>query len=88
MRLLITGASGLLGLNLALDASRDHQVIGVDRSTLASAPFRVVQADLLESLSITKVVNEAKPEAIIHCAALADVDACEANPDLSHAHKC
>ena len=47
-KILITGASGLLGLNLALDASRMNQVIGVDRNTLVSAPFQVIQADLLE----------------------------------------
>ena len=83
MRLLITGASGLLGLNLALDASRTHEVIGVDRSTLASAPFRIIQADLLDVQAITRVMDEARPEAVIHCAAIADLDKCEENPDLA-----
>ena len=50
-------------------------MIGVDRSTLASAPFQVIQADLLEDNAITRVLAEAQPEAVIHCAALADVDA-------------
>ncbi len=83
MRLLITGASGLLGLNLALDASSTNDVIGVDRSTLASAPFQVIQADLLEDNAITRVLADAQPEAVIHCAAVADVDICEANPSLA-----
>jgi dTDP-4-dehydrorhamnose reductase len=82
-RILITGASGLLGLNLALDAGRAHEVIGVDRSTLASAPFQVIKADLLDPDSIPNVLKESKPEAVINCAALADVDACEANPELA-----
>ncbi len=83
MRILITGASGLLGLNLAMDASRANEVIGVDRNTLASAPFRVVQADLLEEESFNRVVKEVRPEAVIHCAALADLEACEAKPDYA-----
>lgn len=83
MRILITGASGLLGLNLAMDASRGNEVIGVDRNTLASAPFRVVQADLLEEDSFQRVVSAVKPEAVIHCAAVADIDACEAKPDFA-----
>ena len=83
MRLLITGVSGLLGVNLALDASRAHDVIGVDRSTLASAPFRIIQADLLDVQAITRVMDEARPEAGIHCAAIADLDKCEENPDLA-----
>ncbi len=84
MRVLITGVSGLLGINLALELARNHEVVGVDRSTLHSAPFRVVQADLLEPGMVAAVVNEVKPNAVIHCAAMADIDACEAAPELAH----
>jgi dTDP-4-dehydrorhamnose reductase len=83
MKLLITGASGLLGLNLALDASGAHEVIGVDRNTLASVPFKVIHADLLAPDAVYGVLNAARPDAVIHCAALADVDACEKQPDLA-----
>ncbi len=84
MRVLITGASGLLGLNLSLDVSRTHEVIGVDRSKLASAPFRVIQVDLLEPDAIERLIDKTRPQAIIHCAAIADVDQCERYPDLAH----
>ncbi len=84
MRLLITGTSGLLGLNLGLDACASHEVIGVDRNALFSTPFRMVQADLLEEGAVERVVSEHQPDAMIHCAAVADLEACEANPDLAH----
>ncbi len=84
MRLLITGSSGLLGLNLALDAMRSHHVIGVDRSTLASVPFELIRADLLEPNAAYQIIAKAKPDAVIHCAALANIDACESNPDLAY----
>ncbi len=83
MRLLITGASGLLGINLALDASRVHQVVGVDRNTLLSPPFELVKADLLEPKAVPYVLKQSKPDSVIHCAAMADVDACETNPPLA-----
>ena len=41
-RLLITGASGLLGINLAMEAKGEHEVIGVDRGKLKSATFTVI----------------------------------------------
>ena len=82
-RILITGASGLLGLNLALEAGRVHEVTGVDRNTLNSAPFRVIKADLLNPDAIIRILKESNPEAIIHCAAIADLDACESNPYLA-----
>lgn len=85
MRLLITGASGLLGLNVAMDASRDHEVTGVQRQYLAGTPFHTIQADLLESGSFERVLEQSKPDAVIHCAALADVDVCEHEPELARA---
>jgi len=83
MKLLITGSSGLLGLNLCLDAMSTHEVVGIDRAKLKSAPFGIVNADLLGLGEVDRVLDSAKPEAVIHCAALADLDACEANPDLA-----
>jgi len=83
MKLLITGSSGLLGLNLALDAFSAHEVIGVDRSRLKSAPFRTISADLLDDGAVDRVLDEARPDWLIHCAALADLEACEENPDLA-----
>ena len=84
MRILITGSSGLLGLNLALDAAATHEVIGVDRNKLASVPFDLIRADLLDPQAVRRVLNESKPDAVIHCAALANLDACEADPELAH----
>ena len=84
MRILITGSSGLLGLNLALDATRSHHVIGVDRNTLASVPFELINADLLDPDAAYQIVSKSKPDAVIHCAALAGVDACESNPELAY----
>jgi len=84
MRILITGSSGLLGLNLALDAMSSHKVIGADRDKLASVPFELINADLLAPDAVWRVLVESKPEAVIHCAALANVDACETNPELAY----
>ena len=80
MRLIVTGASGLLGLNLSLSSLETHQVIGVDRSKLAGVPFELLNIDLLEKGSIEKIFDVANPDCLIHCAALADVDACEKDP--------
>lgn len=82
-RLLITGSSGLLGLNLALEAMTSHEVIGVDRAKLKSAPFQTLNADLLDEGAVDSVLDEARPEWLIHCAALADLEACEENPEVA-----
>jgi dTDP-4-dehydrorhamnose reductase len=83
MRLLITGASGLLGLNLALEAAGLHDVIGVSRRALASTPFESRQADLLEAGAIGRILEAVRPAAVVHCAAAADVDFCERHPEIA-----
>ena len=82
-RILITGVSGLLGINLAQEAMSSHEVIGVDRGKLVNAPFKVVKADLSDLTSVGRVIEETRPAWLIHCAALADLDRCENEPDLA-----
>lgn len=81
MKLLITGASGLLGINLAMEAMREHEVIGLDRGKLKSAPFQVLRVDLLHRNAIDSVLDSAQPGAVINCAALANLEECEEYPD-------
>jgi nucleoside-diphosphate-sugar epimerase len=71
MRILITGASGLLGLNLSLAALACHEVIGVDRSRLAGVPFELLNLDLLETGVVDGMLERVRPDWLIHCAALA-----------------
>jgi dTDP-4-dehydrorhamnose reductase len=80
-RILITGASGLLGLNTALEAAKEHQVFGQANShRLNTTAFSAIQADLLAPGAIQRLLEETQPDWVIHCAALADVDLCESNP--------
>jgi dTDP-4-dehydrorhamnose reductase len=80
MKILITGASGLLGINLALEAMREHEVIGMDRGKLKSSPFQVFHADLFQRNTIDLVLDATQPDWLINCAALANLEECEKDP--------
>jgi dTDP-4-dehydrorhamnose reductase len=80
MKLLITGASGLLGINLALEAMREHDVSGVDRGRLKSAPFPVSKANFFDSQAFQPALDSIRPEWVINCAALANLEECEKHP--------
>src|SRR5688572_31111027 len=82
-RILITGVSGLLGLNLAQEKMDTHEVIGVDRGKLTKAPFKIIKMDLLNSGAVDSVLDSAEPNWVVNCAALADIDACEDAPELA-----
>ncbi len=81
-RLLVTGASGLLGLHLALQEKERRDVCGVvNHQALADTPFQVTQADLTGEGTAERIIEHFKPDLLVHCAAMADIDACEKNPE-------
>ncbi len=84
MRILVTGASGLLGLNAALEASQKYEVFGsVHRNVIRTTAFTVIQSDLTEPGALEKLIDESQPDWVINCAALANLEDCEANPALA-----
>lgn len=83
-KVLVTGASGLLGLNLGFQAAGRYRVSGVVNSnSLAQAPFEVFTADLGIPGTFARILEHARPDFVIHAAALANIDSCENNPHLS-----
>ena len=83
MRILVTGASGLLGLNLALEASQQHEVFGsVNNNVIQTTEFTVLQSDLTASGALEHIF-ECRPDWVINCAALANLEACETDPLLA-----
>jgi dTDP-4-dehydrorhamnose reductase len=84
MKLLLTGVSGLLGINFAQEMMSAHEVVGVDRGKLVNAPFTVLNKDLLDDDAVDFILDSAAPDWLVNCAALADLEACEADPDLAH----
>jgi dTDP-4-dehydrorhamnose reductase len=82
---LVTGASGLLGLNLALEAAKEHTVFGiVNHHRLNTEAFTPLQADLLAPGTAERLIEQTQPDWVIHCAALANLDDCEKDPVQAH----
>lgn len=87
-RILVTGVSGLLGLNLALQAAGRYEVWGVTRKERlvpqSSPPFHPLYADLTRPGQVDQLLAEAQPDIVVHCAAMTEVDYCEAHPVEAH----
>lgn len=63
MRILVTGASGLLGVNLASEASREHEVTGqVNALPLQGAGFEQITGDLMEDGAVEQMLDQARPD--------------------------
>jgi dTDP-4-dehydrorhamnose reductase len=79
--ILVTGASGLLGLNMSLILAREFNVTGViHQDELRGISYPVIVSDLSHKGEPEKIIDRIHPDAIIHTAAMANVDACEDQP--------
>lgn len=76
---MVTGAGGLLGHRVArLLVRRGHKVLLTSREKqIADAPAPVVQCDLTDIEQTREAVERFGPDAIVHCAGLADPDRCK-----------
>jgi len=83
MKILLTGVSGLLGINFAQEMMGSHEIVGIHRGKLADTPFKVLKHDLLDPFALEPILDATRPEWVVNCAALADLEACEADPELS-----
>jgi len=84
-RILVTGASGLLGLNYCMQQAGRHSISGViHHHKLKDVPFQSLNADLSDESEIEPLLEQVQPEVILHCAAMANIDACEKQAETAH----
>lgn len=74
MKVLITGANGMLGRTLISALSSDYDVIASTRET----------CDITESQAVFKLISTHLPDVAIHCAAMTDVDRCQIEADKAY----
>lgn len=87
MKVFVTGVGGQLGHDCVNELERKgHETVGsdiqaaysgvTDGSAVTTAPY--VQLDITDKDAVQRVIEEIKPDAIIHCAAWTNVDGAEA----------
>jgi dTDP-4-dehydrorhamnose reductase len=79
VRILVTGGSGLLGGRL-LELLTGHQLVALRHRGEPPGGSERIDGDLARPGEAARLIREARAEAVVHAAALADVDACEADP--------
>lgn len=86
MRLLVTGANGLLGSALVARATTaDHETVAAYHQTDPDIGDERVQLDITNSGRVTEIVEASEPDAVVNCAAMTDVDGCETAPERAAA---
>lgn len=86
MKILLTGASGLLGNAYAAAAvRRGHEVIALanQNAPVANGLSRTLQIDLSDTSELTPLILELWPDAIVNCAAISNPASVDADPEMA-----
>jgi dTDP-4-dehydrorhamnose reductase len=76
VKILVTGAGGLVGRAVAQHCARlGDEIIGLDHARL----------DISDAQAVNRTIDHQRPDVLINCAAWTDVDGCELNPDRAQA---
>lgn len=80
MRVLITGATGLLGARL----TPFLREAGFDVVTQGQNRPADLQLDLADGRTVERALEDAAPETVVHAAGLVSIEQCEADPDAAY----
>ncbi len=87
MKVLITGISGMLGVDLYQTLKEKHEVVGFDLKEFPSTSFLsplVQRGDITRIDEVKRAFDELSPDLVVHAAAYTDVDGCERDPDKAY----
>ena len=83
MRVLVTGATGMLGSNFVKNMQSRYNIYATGRENFEGNPAQnFLKYDLL-SHNYNELIQWSRPDVIIHCAALTNIDYCEQNEEES-----
>ncbi|MBX3357101.1 MAG: SDR family oxidoreductase [Phycisphaeraceae bacterium] len=84
LRVLVTGSTGFVGSHIASWLERrGHFVVRGVRAAAGASGNGVVAYDLADAGSLRRAVASSRLDAVVHCAAMPDIRACERDPVLA-----
>jgi len=83
MKILVTGANGLLGEKCTLQLNRNFEVVATDlqENLIFDGDLTYRPLDITEEERVKEVIKDEDPEIILNCGAFTDVDASEENKE-------
>lgn len=84
MRVFVTGVGGQLGFDVVNELKkRGYEAVGSDILDETTADCEYIKLDITNAQDVEKVISEANPDVVAHCAAWTAVDAAEDEENVS-----
>src|SRR5690349_16316229 len=90
MKILVTGANGLVGQHLVQELVKQrHQVAGIGKGesrmkNFADPLYEYFDVDITDAIKLDEIVKRTAPELVIHAAAMTQVDQCEEDKQMCY----
>jgi dTDP-4-dehydrorhamnose reductase len=83
-KILITGGSGLLGLNWGYQVKKKYEVYLALHSRIIDVPWAITKVLPLDSVTgIKAFIEKVEPSCVVHTAGLTSIEICESQPELA-----
>lgn len=87
MKLLITGAGGFVAGSVIAQAPKNMELHALARHEPEGLPasVRFHAADITDHAAMDALLEQVRPDVVLHTAAMANIDTCQAQPEMAHA---
>ena len=85
MKLVVTGSNGFVAGSIIAQANEHWELHGIARTAAQESNSRCIhhEIDLQNNSALSKLLLSIQPDAVIHCAAIANIDYCENNQAIA-----
>ena len=85
MKILVTGANGMLGSSLCGLYQSEHEIYALHRDIVCYAPSKAnFSVDLNNEVKLGEIFDQVQPDLVIHTAGATNVDQCEKMPAFAY----
>ena len=76
-KILLTGSSGILGLSVLRNLNDKYIFLNLINNKKIDKKYNQIKINVLNKKNINKLIEGFKPEIILHCAAITNIEKCE-----------
>lgn len=83
--MMVVACNGMLGHVMAEVASEKYNVVGTYTTFVSERSYPTERMDILNASHVKSLITKIKPDVVVNCSGIVDVEFCEERPDIAEA---